>query len=230
MSSGTTRWDILGTAAFVVVVVGGVAALAVKAPQPDLGPVEDLMREHGIVRRVMLVYDEAIRRLGAGEELPVGVVLASSGIVRRVIEDYHEKLEESFVFPQFQKADEQAKLVDTLKKQHDAGRALTDQIAALTRAPLKDDAEKKKLSELLASFNRMYRPHAAREDTVLFPKFHAMLDARAYAAPGEQFEQKERQQLGENGFEKAVAELAALENRLGIGDLAKLTPPPSSPE
>ncbi len=197
--------------------------------EEQVAPGEDLMREHGVLRRVMLVYDEAIRRLGAREELPLDAVAAGAGIVRRVIEDYHEKLEESFVFPQLQKADKETKLVDTLKKQHDAGRGLTDQIAALTRAPLKDDAAKKKLSELLTSFNRMYRPHAAREDTVLFPSFHAMLDARAYAALGEQFEQKERQQLGDNGFEKAVAELAALENQLGIEDLAKLTPSPSAP-
>ena len=37
-------------------------------------PTEDLMREHGVLRRIMLVYDEIARRLKQGEEFPLASV------------------------------------------------------------------------------------------------------------------------------------------------------------
>src|SRR5437762_1867908 len=44
------------------------------------------------------------------------------------------------------------------------------------------------------------------------------------AKEDQQFEEKEHELLGENGFEKAVAEVAELERGLAIFDLAKFTP------
>jgi hemerythrin-like domain-containing protein len=139
-----------------------------------------------------------------------------------VIEDYHEKLEENFLFPRFEKAGKLADLTAVLRKQHQAGRTLTDQIVALAKAPLAD-ADRAKLATMLRSFNHMYRPHAAREDTVLFPELRELVGAKAYQELGEQFEDKETQMLGEHGFEHAVAEVAKLEQAFGVDDLAKLT-------
>lgn len=59
------------------------------------------MREHGVLERVLLIYDEAIRRIDANEDLPPDAVMDSAKIVRSFIEDYHEKLEEDFLFPRF---------------------------------------------------------------------------------------------------------------------------------
>ena len=72
----------------------------------------------------------------------------------------------------------------------------------------------------------MYRPHAAHEDTVLFPAFHTVVSRWEYEALGEAFEDKEHQLFGEGGFEKIVAEVAALERALGIEDLRRFTPSP----
>jgi len=69
----------------------------------------------------------------------------------------------------------------------------------------------------------MYRPHAAREDTVIFPAFRDLLGQSGYRELGEQFEDKEHELLGEHGFETAVAEVARLEQYLGLGDLALFT-------
>src|SRR5678816_8365 len=64
----------------------------------EVTPVEDLMREHGVLRRVMFLYDEASLRLDKQREIPLDALASCAGIVRRVIEDYHEKLEENFLF------------------------------------------------------------------------------------------------------------------------------------
>ncbi len=191
----------------------------------EVTPAEDLMREHGVLRRVMYLYDDAAERLTGRRDVPLDALAACAGIVRRVIEDYHEKLEEDFLFPRFEKAGKLADLTAVLRRQHAAGRVLTEQITQLTRAPLAD-ADRGRLAAALRSFNHMYRPHAAREDTVLFPELRGLLGKHAYEELGDQFEDKEKQMLGDHGFEHAVEQVAKLEQAFGLDDLAKLTPTP----
>jgi len=190
--------------------------------EEEVTPAEDLMREHGILRRVMYLYDEAALRFDAKREVPLDALGGGAAIIRRVIEDYHEKLEEDFLFPRFEKAGKLAELTAILRRQHQAGRVLTDQIVTLAKAQLAD-ADRSKLAALLRSFNHMYRPHAAREDTVLFPGLRELVGGKAYAELGEEFEDKEHKILGEHGFERAVEDVARLELAFGIDDLAKLT-------
>jgi len=63
------------------------------------------MREHGVLRRILLVYEEATRRWATDDVAAAGVVAAAAGIVRRFVEGYHEKLEEEFVLPELEKAE-----------------------------------------------------------------------------------------------------------------------------
>jgi hemerythrin-like domain-containing protein len=188
----------------------------------DVSPAEDLMREHGVLRRVMYLYDDAALRLDGKGDVPLDAVVGCAGIIRRVIEDYHEKLEENALFPLFERAGKLADLTAVLRTQHQVGRTLTDQIVSVAKAPLAE-ADRAALATLLRRFNHMYRPHAAREDTVLFPELRGLVGAKAYEELGEQFEDKEKQMLGDHGFEHAVAEVAKLEQLFGVDDLAKLT-------
>jgi hemerythrin-like domain-containing protein len=188
----------------------------------EVTPVEDLMREHGVLRRVMYLYDDAAQRLDGKREVPLDALAGAAGIIRRVIEDYHEKLEEDFLFPRYEKAGKLADLTAILRRQHQSGRALTERIVVLARAPLAD-ADRAQLATVLRSFNHMYRPHAAREDTVLFPALRALVGKHEYDELGDQFEAKETQMLGDHGFEHAVDDVARLERAFGLDDLAKLT-------
>jgi hemerythrin-like domain-containing protein len=191
----------------------------------EISPTEDLMREHGVLERILLIYDEILwRRLPSGAEFPPEVLSKSADLVRRFIEDYHEKLEEDYLFPRFEKAGKLPDLVQVLRVQHRAGRQLTDSIKNLaTLQAIKATAGREKLSNALRLFIRMYRPHAAREDTVLFPAFRSIVSAHEYAALGEEFEDKEHALFGKEGFEKIVADVAELERMLGLNDLAGFT-------
>ena len=194
-------------------------------PAEDISPVEDLMREHGLLERVLLVYDEAQRRIDAKADLPPEPPLKAADLIRRFVEDYHERLEEQHLFPRFRKANKLADLADVLLQQHEAGRRLTDEIRQrATAAALKNPDESRKLAESLRTFNRMYRPHAAREDTVLFPAFHTLVTPEEYDKLGDEFEDQEHALFGVDGFEKMVGEVAAIEKSLGIYELAQFTP------
>jgi hemerythrin-like domain-containing protein len=92
-----------------------------------------------------------------------------------------------------------------------------------TPAALKGDAARKQLASTLRSFIRMYEPHAAREDTVLFPAFRELVGEKELARLQDVFEDKEKA-LPHGGFEKMVDEVAKIEQTLGLYDLAKFTP------
>jgi hemerythrin-like domain-containing protein len=102
---------------------------AAKEDAEEVAPPEDLMREHGVLKRVLLVYDEAIRRIDAKEDLPPDTVRNGAAIIRTFIEDYHEKLEEDHLFPRFEKAGRLTDLTRVLRVQHQAGRRLTELIS-----------------------------------------------------------------------------------------------------
>ncbi len=191
----------------------------------DVSPAEDLMREHGVLKRVLLVYREALRRLDAKEDLPPEALVDAAGVIRSFIEDYHERLEESFLFPRFKKANTLTDLVDVLAAQHQAGRRVTDTTLRLSKLQsIRDPEQRRILAGSLRAFVRMYEPHEAREDTVLFPALRRIVTANEYDALGDQFEDEEHRLFGEDGFEKMVDRVAGIEKRLGIYELAQFTP------
>jgi hemerythrin-like domain-containing protein len=192
----------------------------------DVGPTEDLMREHGVLNRVLLVYDHFIYQIDQKQDFKPELVAGAASIIRRFVEDYHERQEEQFLFPRFEKAGVLTDLVPVLKAQHQAGRKLTDQVTSLANARGTDD--RAKLAQVLRQFVRMYRPHEAREDTVLFPELRKIVSAREFDALGEQFEKNEHKQFGADGFEMYRDKVADLEKQLGIYDLAQFTPGSSS--
>lgn len=192
--------------------------------EDEVSPAEDLMREHGVLNRLLLVYEEVARRAEApvGGPLPMNVLASAADIVRSFIEQYHEKLEEEFLFPRFEKASEHVDLVSTLRRQHAAGRKVTDNIMRIASG--KTAPDRTPLVAAIGSFVRMYRPHEAREDTVLFPAFRKLVSDSEYRELGERFEDREHQLFGKEGFEGIVAKVAALESDLGIHELNQFTP------
>jgi hemerythrin-like domain-containing protein len=229
--AGTRRSLMTGLAAAVSVAGASRAWARKEKPKREaetdegVGPGEDLMREHGVLRRVLLVHAEVLRALQGGKEVNPQVLQRTGKIVRTFVEDYHERQEEEFVFPRFERAGKLVPLVKVLRSQHQAGRAITDRIIALaTSAGVKDASGRKELALRLESFTRMYEPHAAREDTVLFPALHQIMSHHAYDALGEQFERREQQIFHGDGFERAVDEVDQIEKLVGIEDLSRFTP------
>ncbi len=207
--------------------IGGLPGLTASevSQEEEVSPAEDLMREHGVLKRILMIYRECIRRLDSNQDLPPEPLADSAAMIRSFIEDYHEKLEEDFLFPRFRKANQCVDLVDVLAKQHQAGRKLTDTTSRLANlSSLKNSEDKKVLVDSLKTFIRMYEPHEAREDTVLFPALRKIVTANEYDALGEDFEDKEHDLFGEDGFESMVDRVAKIEMKLGIYDLAQFTP------
>ena len=196
-----------------------------KSKRDDVPPTEDLMREHGVLRRILLVYDEAAHRLAADDNAALIVVAAAANIVRRFVEGYHEKLEEDLVFPKLESARTLVDLTQVLRAQHAAGRRLTEAILEEAKAgKAATAAQRRNVIAGLRDFGRMYAPHAAWEDTELFPVYRRQFTETEFDQLGERFETQEHKLLGAGGFEGSLREVGDLEKALGIHELAKFTP------
>jgi hemerythrin-like domain-containing protein len=190
----------------------------------EVSPPEDLMQEHGLLNRILLIYDHCRMQLANKATFPMTAIASSAGIIRQFVEDYHEKQEENYLFPRFKKANQLTDLVNILLQQHQAGRTLTDKILHLSKTSPVTDDDSKQLMDALTAFNVMYRPHEAREDTVLFPAFRKIVSGNEYDSLGEEFEKNEHKLFGEDGFAMMVGKVADIEKQLGIYDLTQFTP------
>jgi hemerythrin-like domain-containing protein len=206
---------------------GGVAPAAKKEKAEDIPPTEELMREHGVLRRILLVYDAAAPRLAREDAVAIGAVAAAANVVRRFVEGYHEKLEEQFVLPALEKAGKVGDLTKVIRVQHAAGRKLTEAILTATKSGKSATPEQRRAAVMaMQSFGRMYAAHAAWEDTELFPVYRGLFTEAQLDELGERFEEQEHKLLGGGGFEGSLKEVAAVERALGVHDLAAYTPSP----
>ena len=148
---------------------------------------------------------------------------ASAAVVRSFIEDYHEHLEEQYVFPKLEQAGKLTEITSVLRTQHQRGRTLTDRVLAATIG-VPDGAARTALGHDMSAFIRMYEPHEAREDTVVFPALRGVLPAKEFRDLAEMFEDEEHRRFGQAGFEGMVDKVADIERSLGIYDLSQFTP------
>jgi len=197
--------------------------------EKEVGAVEDLMREHGVIRRAILVYRDMAGKLRAKPaSLDPELLHRTATMFRAFGEDYHEKkLEETHIFPTIKKAGgPAAAYVDVLIAQHQRGRELTDYILAVVAKGAIATGDAETLARALDSVELMYEHHAAREDTIVFPAWKDALSAHQLDEMGEKFEEIEHQEFGKDGFEDAVAQIAQIEGALGMADIAQFTAPP----
>jgi hemerythrin-like domain-containing protein len=189
---------------------------------------EDLMREHGILRRALLVYrDAASRARHDPARIPLPALHKTAQLFRAFGEEYHERsLEEAHIFPVVRKLSGPVHtLPDVLQTQHARGRELTEyilNISSRARFPANDAAS---FAAAMDALDLMYEHHAAREDTLIFPAWKQALGAKGYEEMGDKFEDIERKTFGHDGFGDALKQIAAIEAEFGLSDLTTLTAP-----
>jgi hemerythrin-like domain-containing protein len=208
--------------------VASPVSIAFGAKEPEVTATEDLMREHGVIRRCLLLYAAAVPRLRAKPEGIDAASLRRTGELFRTFgEDYHEKqLEEQHIFPVIRKMKSVARYADILTTQHQRGREITGYLLAVTSGSKISAAHAAPLANALEGLVRMYEHHAAREDTIVFPAWKSNYTDKQLDELGEKFEDIEKKTFGKDGFDDAEKKISGLEETFGIADIAQFTPPP----
>ncbi len=197
--------------------------------EPEVTASEDLMREHGVIRRALLVYHESVPLLRArAASVDPAALYKTAQLFRRFGEDYHERmLEETHIFPIVRKLPGRAgKYPDVLEAQHRRGREITDYILGVTKSGKIDTAHAEPLATAMEGLVHMYQHHAAREDTIVFPAWKSTMSAKQLDEISDKFEEIEHREFGKDGFEDAEKTVDGIEGRLGLSDISKFTPPP----
>ena len=219
---------LLSTAGFLLGVRRGETSPA-QNQEIEVAAVEDLMREHGILRRALLVYTEISPKLRSNpSSVAPDALQKTARLFRTFGEDYHEKkLEEPYIFPAVKKGGGPAATYpDILVAQHQRGREITDYIIATMRGGRIGASNAQTLARVMDEFVLMYRNHAAREDTIVFPAWKRTMSPKLYDELSDRFEEIEHQMFGKDGFEDAERQMTEIETSLGLGSLAQFTAPP----
>ena len=195
----------------------------------DVTALEDLMREHGVLRRALLVYQESAMKLRQdATSLPADALEKTAQLFRVFGEDYHEKrLEEGYIIPLIKKVQGPvAAYGDVLLAQHQRGREITDYLLSVSKADRIPTNQVENVAKTLESFVRMYQHHAAIEDTVVFPAWKAATGDEEYEQLSDKFEDIENEMFGSDGFESALKRMEEIEASLGLSGLDMFTAPP----
>jgi len=197
--------------------------------EPEVTATEDLMREHGVIRRALLVYAEVVPKLRQNPaSVDAALLQQAAKLFRTFGEDYHERmLEEQHIFPLIRKQSKAMSVyADILIEQHNRGREVTDYVLAVTNGPRISVAHAEPLAKVFETFVLMYQNHAAREDTIIFPAWKKNFTDKQLDEVGDQFEDIEHKMFGKDGFEDAEKRISSIEAALGFADLSQFTPPP----
>lgn len=198
------------------------------AKEPEVTATEDLMREHGVIRRALLVYAESVPKFRQNvSAIDATALYQTAQLFRSFGEDYHERiLEEQHIFPRVRKQGAQLqRYADVLTQQHQRGREITDYILAVTKSGKISSLHAEPLAKVFEGFVRMYENHAAREDTIIFPAWKTNFTDKQLDEISDQFEDIEHKMFGKDGFEDAEKKISKIEGMLGLEDLAQFTPP-----
>ncbi len=207
------------TTVALVSVIGTSGTSASTQDAPAVGSIETLMRGHGLLMRAIIIYDVVREKLTKSEETEPSLILKTTAVIHNYLQDYHENMEERFIFKPMEKAQIQFSSIQDLKIQHGTGHELIKRITNLVKTG-KLNAE---LAGYLESFGRMYKYHAAWEDTVVFPAFDALEKRSELAELAATFELEEKSILGQTGFASFLNDIASVEKQLGIYGLSAWT-------
>ena len=177
-----------------------------------------------MIGRLCLIYEGAASRFekeGGDLDVPfraesgfvtvAGVTAAAARMIRRLVEEEHEPLEERLVFARLKIAGARESLVASLTAHHSRGRVLTDTILQrVERGFSKQDGG---LANTLRSYARLSRVHVANEDMVLMPAFRETVDRSEYHEVSAELSERQ-QEIAR--WEDVDAELRAMELALGI--------------
>jgi len=200
-------------------VIGVPGATAKAERSQAVGSIETLMRGHGLLMRAIIIYDVVGQRLAKQQETEPSLILKTTAVIHHYLQEFHETMEEKYIFKPMEQAHIEFSSIQELKVQHGTGHELIARITQLA----KTGKVGPELAGYLNSFGQMYRYHAAWEDTVVFPSFDAMERRSELQELAGTFELEEKNILGDTGFESFVNDIAGVEKQLAIYDPSKWT-------
>lgn len=165
-------------------------------------PTFDLMREHALLDRILRIYESVCRNpflTGKQKKHFIKIV----NIVSTFIENYHEPMEEKYIFPHFPRKD----TIKHLIKQHKKSKKMTKHILESINDP-------DELTSSLHKYIQMYREHEIIENTEVFEYYYHNVPREKQAKIYEIFEKTEDEKFGRHALTKFIEAVIEAEKKL----------------
>ncbi len=192
---------------------------------PAISPVESLLKEHGLLERLLLIYKASFEQTKTLAPFHTDPLRKAIEIMEQYIENFHEKIEEE-VFSIFEKKNVQVALIKQLRMQHLIAQQITKLIKELldNETIVRNVKKLQEISQLLQMFIVMYGVHEAHENTELFPLLYDIMTQGEINKLAKKIDDLEKKLFGTNGFMKVLQKVIAIEKQLGIYDISQYTP------
>jgi hemerythrin-like domain-containing protein len=183
-------------------------------------PTEKLLQEHGILRRILLVYEEFLGQLEHAEEHPsFSALIDTTTLLQGYVQGYHEVIEETYVFPIVEKIPSMQSLVSTLRKQHVLARQMSTDVIVSARM-----VDLKRLTTTLDALILLYQAHTAWEDTDLTIAYRSILSREGSNHLIETFNRVELDLFGPGAEADVLVQITEIERAFDIHGPAEFEP------
>ncbi len=166
-------------------------------------PTEDLMNEHRVIERMLVVLSRACDRVEAGKEVERELFVGAGDFFKNFADKCHHGKEEKLLFERMQARGLSGEVgpIAVMLREHQDGRAHVRKISELSVAK-----ESKKRNDGLISAGRAYvellSQHIQKEDNILYPLANQILTEEDQEELERGFEDVERDVMGPGVHEK----------------------------
>jgi hemerythrin-like domain-containing protein len=180
--------------------------------------IETLMNEHRLIERALealVSFVDEVRRKAADDRQELGRFVA---FIREFADAHHHGKEEKILFQAMIEAGfpRQGGPIAVMLFEHDQGRALVGQLAALAEQPAPWSAEERqRVAEAAYAFSQLLHNHIHKEDAILYPMAEQRLPPDALERVSASCERYEQEKSASGETERLTALAGELVARHG---------------
>lgn len=173
------------------------------------------MQEHRVIERVLTALERAATRLSKGQDVYMRFFAGTTVFIKNFTDGYHHQKEEGILFPAMIQngLSKEAGPVAVMLAEHEEGRRLVQKMRqSLERLQGCEDPARNELVQNAMGYIKLLRQHIYKEDNILFPMADKVIPADQQQQVTDAFKLLERDETGENVYEKYLGLAVRLES------------------
>ena len=141
-----------------------------------MNPTEELMKEHRVIERMLVVVSKAADRLNAGQKVDRDVFVGAADFLKNFADRCHHGKEEKLLFVKMVERGVSGEVgpIAVMLREHEDGRAHVRKIAELSSKEV-DDRSRSELVNHVKAYANLLGQHIQKEDKILYPMADQLL-------------------------------------------------------
>ena len=182
----------------------------------EMRPTEDLMNEHRVIERMLVVVSRAADRLNEGREVGSEVFVGAADFFKNFADRCHHGKEEKLLFKKMMERGVSGEVgpIAVMLREHEDGRAHVRKIAELSARKL-DERSRTELIKHAKAYVDLLGQHIQKEDNILYPMANQILTSEDQKELEKGFDEVEEKIMGPGVHERYHHMIEEWEEKLG---------------